>query len=318
LLDSLQEWIAPMQQAELIVGTATLLVLIVGPSILGLAGLWRAHCASVSAVSDRISPWKLGQTINSAVLYALSFNLIFFIQELFLVLPKAFIPGIRPTLFHNNHTWTGQNPLAHLFQGTGALAIFLVAIACALLLRCFSARSSSVRLFLIWMAYNGCLQSLPQVIIGSVEPENDVGMAMDYLHLEAPAKAAAALVALIAIAVAALWLRRPLLSLAESPADIANSRARTIFMFRVATLPAVTAILLIIPFRIPREFTEVVLVPVIVTVIGIAWLQAGAWAISNVKMSGRSSNVPSRYAIGGLVMLLFIFQCLLRPGIRFY
>jgi hypothetical protein len=307
-----------MHQAELIVGTATLLVLVIGPSIFGLAGFWKAHRTSLSAVSDRVSPWNLRQTINSAVLYALSFNLIFFIQELFLVLPKAFIPGIRPTLFHNNHTWTGQNPLVHLFQGTGALAIFLVAIVCALLLRRFSTRSCSVRLFLIWMTYNGFLQSLPQIVIGSVESENDVGMAMDYLHLEAPAKAAAAVVALIAIAVAALWLRRPLLALAESPADIASSRARTIFMFRVATLPAMAAILLIIPFRVPREFTEVVMVPLIVTVIGMACLQAGAWATGNVKVSGRSSEVPSRYAIGGLVMLLLIFQCLLRPGIRFY
>lgn len=307
-----------MHQAELVVGTATLLVLIVGPVALGLAGSLRAHRTPASAASDRVPPWNLGQTINSAVLYALSFNLIFFIQELFLVLPKALTPGLRPILFHNNHTWTGQNALAHLFQGSGALAIFLIAIACALLLRHFSARSSSVRLFLIWMAYNGFLQSLPQVVIGSIEPENDVGMAMDYLHLGAPAKVVAALVALIAIAVAALWLRRPLLGLAEIPGDIASIRARTIFMFRVATLPAVAAILLIIPFRVPRQFSEVVMVPVIVTIIGIAWLQAGSWATSAVEASGRSSEEPSRYAIGGLVILLLIFQFLLRPGIRFY
>ena len=87
---------------------------------------------------------------------------------------------------------------------------------------------------------------------------------------------------------------------------------------RVGTLPATAAILLIIPFRVPRQFTEVVMVPVIVTVIGIAWRQAGAWATSDVKASGRSSQEPSRYAIGGLVMLLLIFQFLLRPGIRFY
>jgi hypothetical protein len=307
-----------MHDAELVVGVATLLVLIVGPVALSLAGSLRAHRTPVSSIADRVLPWNSGQTVNSAVLYALSFNLIFLIQELFLVLPKALTPGLRPTLFHNNHTWTGQNPLAPLFQGTGALAIFLVALTCILLLRHFSVRSSSVRLFLIWMAYNGFLQSLPQVVIGSIVPENDVGMAMDYFHLGTPAKAVAALVALIAIAVAALWLRRPLLGLAESPADIANSRARTIFMFRVATLPAAAAILLIIPFRVPRQFTEVVMVPVIVTVTGIVWLQAEAWAMSDIKVRGLSSEKPSRYAIGSLVMLLLIFQFLLRPGIRFY
>jgi len=169
-----------------------------------------------------------------------------------------------------------------------------------------------------WVVFNGFLQSLPQIVIGSIEPENDVGMAMDYLRLGASAKAAAALVALITIPVAVLWMRRPLLCLAENPADIASIQARTTFMFRVAIVPALAAILLIIPFRVPRQFTEVVMVPVIVTVIGMVWLQAGAWATTGIKASGRFSGEPNSYAIGGLVMLLLIFQFLLRPGIRFY
>ena len=65
--------------------------------------------------------WRL--PIASALLYTLAYNLTFFIQELFLVVPKALTPGLRPTLFHNNHTWQGDHPLASLFQGTGALAI---------------------------------------------------------------------------------------------------------------------------------------------------------------------------------------------------
>ena len=67
--------------------------------------------------------WR--QTIGSALLYTLAFNLTFFIQELFLVVPKVLTPGLRPTLYHNNHLWLGENPLARLFQGTGALAIFI-------------------------------------------------------------------------------------------------------------------------------------------------------------------------------------------------
>jgi hypothetical protein len=109
--------------------------------------------------------WKL--TISSALLYALAFNITFFIQELFLVLPKALTPGLRPTLFHNNHTWEGENPLASLFQGAGALAIFLAGFACALLLRRGSERSTTRQLFLVWMAYNGFFQSLPQVVAAS-------------------------------------------------------------------------------------------------------------------------------------------------------
>jgi hypothetical protein len=234
------------------------------------------------------------------------------------VLPKALTPGLRPILFHNNHRWEGQNPLASLFQGTGALSIFVSAFFCVLLLKLRPPRSASLRLFVIWMAYNGFLQSLPQVVIGSIEPENDVGMAMDYLHLGAAAKTAAAVVALITIPVAALSLRAPLFSLAENPTTIGSVRARASFMFRVATVPALAAILLIIPFRVPRNWVEVVAVPVVVTVIGVAWIQAGAWAVSKVKPSVRLSSKSVVYALSALLILLLVFQLILRPGVRFY
>jgi hypothetical protein len=294
-----------------------LLVLVVGPLLLGLRGLNVARRTSGGAPAG-LPTWDWRFTITSALLYALAFNLIFFIQELFLVLPKAFTPGLRPTLFHNNHRWEGHNPLASLFQGTGALAIFVTGLICALLLKRGVGRSSTVRLFLIWMAYNGFLQSLPQVVIGSVEPENDVGMAMDYLRLDTPLKAVAALMALIAIAAAALWLTRPLLSLARSARDIEGSRARSTFVFRAATVPALTAILLIIPFRVPRNWIEVVAVPVVVTVVGIAWMQAGAWAVEGAQATGALSSKSIAYACSALLILLLVFQLALRPGIRFY
>ena len=143
-------------------------------------------------------------------------------------------------------------------------------------------------------------------------------MAMDYLHLGATARTAVALVALAAIPLVALWLMRPLLSLAEDPAHIASARARTGFIFYVATLPALIAIPLIIPFRVPREFVEVVMVPVVVTIIGIAWIQAGAWRVSGVKAERGSGAGSVAYLLGAVLLLLLIFQLLLRPGIQFY
>lgn len=53
------------------------------------------------------------------------------------------------------------------------------------------------------------------------------------------------------------------------------------FVFNIATLPALAAILLIIPFRVPRNWIEVVAVPAVVTLIGIAWIQAGTWLTIN-------------------------------------
>jgi len=177
-----------MHQGDILVGIAALLVLVVGPLLFGLRGRISTGRTTVGAVQEPAPTWDWRLAITSALLYAVAFNLIFFVQELFLVLPKALTAGLRPILFHNNHTWAGGNPLARLFQGTGALAIFATGVICALLLKHRPSRSPSLRLFLIWMAYNGFLQSLPQVVIGSIEPENDVGMAMDYLHLGAAAK----------------------------------------------------------------------------------------------------------------------------------
>lgn len=262
-----------------------------------------------------LSNWKL--SVASALLYVLAFNLIFFIQELFLVLPKAFTPGLRPTLFHNNHTWEGDSPLAGLFQGTGALATFTTAIICAVLLRRGDSRSSTVRLFLIWLAYNGFFQSLPQVIVGAFVPQNDVGMAMQYLGLSTAAKTVAAVVAAAAIPMLSVGLTRPLLSAAEEQSQIAGAGARTGFVFRVATLPAVVAIALIIPYRVPRNWIEVVVVPVVVTVIGISWMQASAWLVRTATARGDSRNMSIGRLVAAAVALLLVFQLVLRPGIRF-
>lgn len=301
-----------MQRGASSIGIAVALVVVVGPLVLGVAGLIRAR---KGAVATPAAPWPWTLMISSALLYALAFNLTFFIQELFLVLPKAFTPGLQPTLFHNNHTWDGQHALANLFQGTGALATFLTGLTCALLLR-RERRSTTLRLFLIWMAHCGLLMSLPQVVVGAINPANDVGMAMNYLGFGDVTKVTAALMALAAIPVVALWLRRPLLSLAEEPAAIAQIAGRTRFVFQVATLPAVVAILLIIPFRVPRELIEVVIVPTVVTVIGIPWLQAGAWRVEGVKSSGEASSSIALPA-AALLGLLVVFHLLLKPGIRF-
>jgi hypothetical protein len=314
-----------MRNTGNLIGIAAILMLAVGPMCLGLMGLMHARRTAAGnglalADKERLGrPWDWELTLASLLLYVLAFNLTFFIQELFLVIPKALTPGLRPILFHNNHTWTGENPLAGLLQGTGALAILATGLFCAVLLKVRAARSAGVRLFLIWMTYNGLMQSLPQVVIGSVEPENDVGMAMGYLHLGVAAKTAAALVALAAIATAALSLRGSLLGLAKNAGDINGNRSRSAFMFRVATMPALAAILLIIPFRVPRNWVEVAAVPVVVTVIGTAWMQAGAWAVSNVKVSGAALGPKSiAYAVGALLILLLVFQLVLRAGVRFY
>lgn len=305
-------------------GIATLLVLVATPFLVGFAGLireWRSGPGSLRGGAFTRWNWRL--TILSALLYVLAFNLTFFIQELFLVVPKAFTPGLEPTLFHNNHRWRGDHPLATLFQGTGALAIFLSGVVCVLLLwRGVGRQSLALRLFLTWMAFNGLFQSLPQVLAGAFIPGNDVGMAMDYFALSGTTKTVAALLAVAAIPPLALWLAHRLIDLAPDAARVASARGRTSWIFRVATVPALIAIPVIVAFRVPRELTEVVLPPVLVTLIGVGWMQACAWFLRRADAhaaSGEPGGVVSlAWPVGATVTLLLIFQLVLRPGIPFY
>jgi hypothetical protein len=59
-------------------------------------------------------------------------------------------------------------------------------------------------------------------------------------------------------------------------------------------------------------------VPVVVTVIGVAWLQAGAWRVSGVASVGGLSVGSIAYPLGALLIVLVLFQLLLRPGVHFY
>jgi hypothetical protein len=255
--------------------------------------------------------------ISSALLYTLAFNLTFFVQEVFLVLPKAFTPGLRPTLFHNNHTWEGEHPLASLFQGTGALAILLTGSGCALLLRRSSARSATMQLFLVWMAYNGFFQSLPQVVLGAFNPRNDVGMAFQYLQLGAMARTIAAISALIVLPLVALWLARHVLRLAERE-QLADGSGQARFMFSIVTLPALVAIPLIILFRVPRHIIEVAAVPAVVTIVGVTWMQVGAWWLQAQSPGASERRFQVAYPFAAVVILLLVFHLILRRGIPFF
>jgi len=285
-----------------LIGLATALVVVAGPLALWLAGWFRP------SRPDQAPPahwdWKL--TLMSALLYVLAFNLTFFIQELFLVLPKAFTPGLRPTLFHNNHSWEGISPLASLFQGTGAIATLASGIVCALLLQRGRSRPAAISLFLFWMGFSGIFMALPQIVIGAISSQSDLGMFMGYFELGASAKAALALIALVLIPCAAEWLRSLL------------PRERRQDVFRFVTLPALLALPFITLFRMPREWIEVLMVPSVVTFIGVAWIQAGSWRARPAADRSRAASTSLARPLGLVLCLLLLFQLVLRPGIHFY
>jgi hypothetical protein len=238
------------------------------------------------------------------MLAALAFNLIFFLQELALVLPKAATPGLAPILYHNNHDWTGANRLAELLQGTGALAILAAGLAALLALRRWRGGPSGVRLLVAWLAFNGLFQSLPQLVIGAFIPQNDVARALAWLGFGQAGRAAAALIALPAMALAGRAL-------------VPHYRAFAPGLLRVAILPGLAAIPLILPFRVPGSADQVVLVPVLMIGAGLTFLSLGALRAAVATAGPRPGALPLAWPAAALAILLLFFQLVLRPGIAF-
>src|SRR5579862_3432880 len=253
------------------IAAAAALYLLAG-LLLCVIAAWRSARGDTAAAH---ADWDWRETLRSLLLYTLAFNLTFFLQELFLVLPKALTPGLHVTLYHNNHSWQGDHPLARLFQGTGALAILLSAALCLWLTARHPSRAANLRLFVIWMAYCGCFMALAQVVVGALSPRSDLGMAMDFLGLGAAAKMLAALCALGLMVWVGWWLSGAFLATAPAAA-LEGPRARLRYVLRAVTVPVLAAVPLIALFRVPREVSEVFIVPAAVSMVGIVWVQAAA------------------------------------------
>ncbi|HMI39863.1 MAG TPA: hypothetical protein VK485_01375 [Sphingomicrobium sp.] len=288
-----------------------LTVLFVG---FGLIFPWVLALSKRLAVrGEEVFPGRIGwrPMAYSTLAYVLAFNLTFILQELFLVLPKAMVPGLHPTLYHNNHRWVGEAPIADLFQGTGALAILLS----GLLFCAVAARRKRPSFLVLWMAFQGLFQSLPQFVVGAITPGQDVGQAYAYLGLGG-GKALVALAALAVIPFAGIWLGKRFLATSWEPGQVDSKRTRFGYLLRMAGIPAVAAIPILILFRIPRELIEVLAPPVLVALLGYGWLQLAAFRGGSVAAQGEAPVrlVPLLVAVAAL---LAIFQLVLRPGIAF-
>jgi len=250
--------------------------------------------------------------IHSTLAYVLAFNITFFIQELFLVLPKSMVPGLTATLFHNNHDWTGNAPIAELFQGTGALAILVSGVIFSLI----AASRAKPSFFVLWMAFHGLFQSLPQFVVGAIAGGNDVGRAYDYLGIGTFGETLMALLALAAMPVAGILLGRQFLAAAWDQRQLGSYCCRFGFLLRTAGLPALAALPIVILFRVPRELIEVLAPPVLVPMFGYGWLQLAAFRPASTAARGIRPESVLPLLVAATV-LLAIFQLVLRPGITF-
>ncbi len=250
--------------------------------------------------------------VHSMLAYVLAFNITFFIQELFLVLPKSMVPGLTATLYHNNHDWKGTAAVAELYQGTGALAI----LCSGLVFLAIAAARAKPSFFVLWMAFHGLFQSLPQFIVGAIASGNDVGRAYDYLGIGTAGETLLALSALAAMPVAGILLGRQFLAAAWDQRQLGSYCCRFGFLLRIAGLPALAALPIVILFRVPREWIEVLAPPFLVPLFGYGWLQLAAFKPADAKARGiRPESVVTLLALA--LALLAIFQLVLRPGITF-
>jgi len=286
-------------------------ILVLGPLLWGV--LNRSKYKSVSSPKNITNYTSI---INSAVLYALAFNIIFFLQELFLVLGKNAL-GLKSFLYHNNHTWEGEHPMTSLMQGSGALAIFLIGLICLVIFRLMTNSQSIWKLFVLWLSFHGLVQSLPQVAIAYMDPNTDVGEALvGYLKLSQPILIILAITSIIAIPLINIWFSKKLLELVSDDVDLNNPKAKFKYIRFVAVSAAFVGSILIIPFRIPPISQAIT--PFIVFLVSIPWIWSSAAVAKVIKHTSNRINVKIYWApIIFLILIFIFFRLVLAPGVEF-
>jgi len=260
--------------------------------------------------------WDGRLILASALFCTLAFNLVFFAQELLLTLPKAFVPGVHVRLYHNNHNWTGDDPILPLLQGTGGLADLIMGLMFAVWLKGAADRSLTTRLFLFWMAFQGFYEGLSQIVIGALVPGNDMGMAFGWMGFSAGTKQFLFVLGLLLSLAAGFWLARIAIRLMATSAETESGLARMGFALRTVFLSALIAGPLLIPFRAPRNAIELVIFPTLLMLFGALWVMLGAALAPTSPRPARPS--PSLVIpLICLIAVLLVFQLILRPGIAF-
>lgn len=299
-----------------LIGMSAFGLLLGAPLLVGLAAIVWPRSSTPPTAREPGSGSSLSMIYVSTFFYTIAFNVVFFVQELFLVIPKAFYPGLEPTLFHNNHSWTGDAPIAQLFQGAGALAIFVLGIAAMAALKGTRGAAGQWRLGLFWIAQQGIVQSLPQVPSGVLEPGTDVGDAMNYLALPMPVQIAASFVAVGVMALALISLSGTLQEFA--PPNTKTRGARIAFAVKAALLPALFAVPLIAPFRSPQQdLTHLLMPQLMFVVLGVPWLVGAAWLARREPVVHVAFRVDWKPVALAAAILAF-FQLVLARGIDFF
>ena len=287
--------------------------LLLGPILLALWGFfkWRNIPLQQSSTKWNVIPI----VINSSVLYALAYNTIYFIQELFLALGKKWI-GLKAYLYHNNHNWVGEDPRDDLMQGLGALVIFILGVL--LLILFFKIRKSKhwSSFFILWLAHHGLIQSLPQLSTVPIDRRSDVGQAISYMQLGTTIDFIISYVSIIAIIALAYGFSKWFMQYAPTHMQLDHGIKRFRTIFNVVLLPAIIGTLILFPYRIMPinryQMTVMLLLVCIPSIFAFSWMIKGVSPVEN-EVNQKILKTP---IVLSILMLLF-FQLVLAPGIVF-
>lgn len=287
-------------------------LLLIVPLLWGIYGYTSTRTSSLKTTSEGKS-WVL--ILNSSLLYALSFNIIFFFQELALALGKRWL-GLKAYLYHNNHNWEGEHPMQALAQGYGAITIFILGVVFYFASLNLNKSSSSWRLFILWLSFQGFSQSIPQFISASTEKSTDTGQAFTYLGLPDEVGLLMAVTGIIL----SLWLGyrfcQMFLSLSDDTDVIKNSEARGIYIRNIVLWPAIIGAVLTIPFRVMPWSRAAS--PFMLALISIPMILASARRMRLTTVIETSASKKILIApVVALVVLLLVFQLVLAKGVPF-
>ena len=287
------------------------LVLLIAPAVLLLFGL-RAQQGRRGAAVPRVG---FRRVLKSAFAFAIAFNIAFLVQELGLVIPKAFVQGLDPVLFHNNHSYTPVDPIHALLQGGGFVALIAMAFICSTLLQRDPPRHAGGRLLLAWATFWAWVMALIQLPSAVLDPANDLAIAFGYLGYSPTIQLLFGIIGLVGIPVATRAIVPDFLAVGPQPVNRPTRR-----LLRIVLLPALLGLPLIALFRVPGDPGRVIVNPAIMALAGIVWLMAWSWMVRpdgrTVTSARNFSPIPWRW-VAATAVLLAIFQLVLRPGIAF-
>ncbi|MBL0056753.1 MAG: hypothetical protein IPP31_11350 [Chitinophagaceae bacterium] len=250
--------------------------------------------------------------INSALSFTLAFNLVFFIQELFLALGKKWL-GLKAILYHNNHNWEGSHPMETLAQGYGAAAILIVAVMAWAIVKMMKP-GNSFYLFFLWFSFQGFAQGLPQLITATAAPDTDTGQAFTYLKIGFWAGVGISFVTMVLLVWIGTAYSKLFLQMAPGDAYVSNPYLRYRYLTQVVLLATLAGIVLTIPYRIMPWSRA--MAPLIVSLISVPVVWLYGWKVRQLK----AFNNPVNEKLQGpvmvfLVLLLIFFQVVLAKGL---